>query len=130
MTIPNNARIAQQMKELEINMNMIQLKMFLDNSETILTQVKALGIPLHDCIVSFDLQKCPPAIKVDSYTTFIAILQEKKLFEKSRSKENITCVYNSSIYHGELDDKEQVPRLVIQRLFPHEWLKKQRRQSK
>ena len=104
-------------------MNMIQLKLFLDNSETILTKVKALGI------VSFDLQKCPPAIEVDSYTTFIVFLEEKKLFEKSRSKENITCVYNSSIYHGELDDKEQVPRLVIQRLFPHEWLKKQR-QSK
>ena len=41
---PDNER---KLKEVEVNMNMIQLKMFLDHSGTVLNQAKALGILLY-----------------------------------------------------------------------------------
>lgn len=51
LTEPENERAATKMKELETNLNMIQLRLFVDNSETILSQAKALGLPLYDCIL-------------------------------------------------------------------------------
>ena len=59
-TIPNDERGAIKLKELEINMSMIQLKLFLDNSERILSQARALVIPLYDLVVVFELLQCPP----------------------------------------------------------------------
>ena len=66
-TIPSKRRAAAKLKELEKNMNMIQLKLFLDNAESILRQANALDTPLHDCVVSFDLRECPPTVEVDKY---------------------------------------------------------------
>ena len=43
--VPSDERAAAKLKEIEININMIHLKLFLDNSETILARAKGLGIP-------------------------------------------------------------------------------------
>lgn len=91
-------------------MNMIQLKLFLNNSETIMSQAKALCIPLYDCIVMFDLRKCPIKIETFAYTHsknfftdcdcaecqngYFGSREEREGFENSRSKDNITCMYN------------------------------------
>jgi len=115
-TEPDNERAAAKMKELEKNMNMAQQKLFLDHSDTILSQAKALDLPLHDCVVEFDLCKCPPIIKVEDYRKGFTG-EERKGFEETRSKENITCIYHSHIINGESD-------LCMQRLFPLEWLSK------
>ena len=118
---PENERAALKLKELETNLNMIQLKLFLDNSVTILSQASSLNTPLHDCIVKFDLRECPPIVELyknaESYTT-----THKMGFEKTRSKENITCVYAASNYNGEMGESQI---LFMQRFFPHEWLSKQ-----
>ena len=66
-TLLESERANAKMKDLEINMNMIQLKLFLDNAEDILLQAKALELPLYDCVVRFDLRDCPPTIKVHDY---------------------------------------------------------------
>ena len=63
-----NERAATKLKELEINFTMVQLNMFLDHSDTILSQAKSLGIPLHDCIAVFDLRGCPMKVETFSYT--------------------------------------------------------------
>ena len=111
VSVPENERAATKMKELETNLNMIQLKLFLDSSETILAQAEALNIPLYDCDVRFDLRKCPPAVEVSKYT-------ETSLgFDETRSKKNITCIYASSFYFGDSEEG-----LAMQRFFPHEWL--------
>jgi len=124
--LPNNERDARKMKELETNINMIQLKLFLDNSETILSQAKALNLPLYDCVVDFDLCKCPSTVRVVDYREDFNVAEERKGFENSRSKDNITCDFYSRLItdNGEYDEDGDIPRLSIQRLFPHEWLRK------
>jgi len=120
--IPDDERAATKMKEMEINMNMIQLKLLLDNSEDILRQAEALELPLYDCVVCFDLCKCPPTFVVDDYKENFLKTEAVKGFEETRSKENITCDYYSQIFNGEFDEDGDAPRLCTQRLFPHEWL--------
>ena len=119
--VPNDERAANKLKELEINCNMIHLKLFFDRSETILNQAKSLGIPLYDCIAMFDLRQCPLTVEVVNYTDFYDSFEKQmKGFEDSRSKDNIMCVYYSQIYNGK---SEKVPRLAMQRFFPHKWLR-------
>merc|ERR1711971_1516446 len=113
-------REAAKLKEMEINANMIQLKLFLDHSETILSQVMALDIPLHDCIVRFELTTCPIEVTILNYINNDDP-ELKRGFEDSRSKENIICIFNSFIYDGSLVEG-QIPTLEVQRFFPHNWL--------
>ena len=47
--------------------------------------------------------------------------EERKGFEASRSKSNITCTFVSGIYIGD-SVFDEADTLQIQRLFPHEWL--------
>jgi len=116
-------RDASKLKELEINVNMIQLKIFKDNSEIILSQADTLGIPLNDCVVEFDLRKCPPAVETQRYTEYFKP-DEVKGYEDSRS-ESIMCIYRSYIIrNGVADGNGEAPSLFIQRLFPHEQLVK------
>ena len=115
----DDKRDARKMEDLEINMSMVQLKLFLDNSETILAQAKGLNLNLCDCLVVFD-NGHPTAVDVKKYTDVFERSDEQRRFEESRSKDNITCRYYSSIYIG--NRKGDVAR---QRLFPHEWLTKQ-----
>ena len=114
---PSNEMAAAKLKEIEINMNMIHLKLFLDNSETILSQASGLDIPLFDCVVAFDLRN--PALKVKVMEYMESFNSEDGIigFEKSRSKDNIMCVYYSNIYIGEVEEE-----LAMQRFFHHEWL--------
>ena len=122
-TLPVCPRIAAKFKELEINMNMIQLKLLLDNSETILSQAKALDLHLSDCVVSLDLRYCPPTIGVKKYTHWFDTPEEKRGFDETRSKENITCI---SFSHRESDEDDgTIPVFQIQKLYPSEWLMKQ-----
>ena len=115
--IPSDERAAAKLKEVEINMNMVQLKLFLDNSDTILAQAEDLGIPLHDCVVYFHL--CPLSVDVDNYVECFHP-EMRRGFEESRSKKNITCCYDSYISYG---DREW--EIVFSRsFFPHEWLTK------
>jgi len=123
--LPEDERDAAKLKELEINANMIQLRLFFDHSETILSQVEALDIPLYDCIVKFDLTKCPLEVKTRKYTDFGDTPERKRGFKDSRSKENITCFFVSCIYDGSLVEG-RTPILKLQRLFPHEWLSKKK----
>ena len=122
---PDNERAAANLKELEINANMIQLRLFFDHSETILSQVEALNIPLYDCIVKFNLTKCPVEVKTRKYTEFGDTPERKRGFEDSRSKGYITCIFMSCIYDGSLVEG-QIATLKSQRLFPHEWLSKKK----
>ena len=112
--------VPAKLKEMEINANMIQLKLFLDHSETILSQVKELDIPLYDCVVRFDLTSCPLEVTTDNYIDHDDP-ELKKSFEDSRSKENIACIFIAYMYDGSLVDGK-IPTLNMQRLFPHEWL--------
>ena len=118
--VPSDERVAAKLKELEINLSSVQLKLFLDHSESILSQAEALDIPLYDCIVRFDLTKCPLEVTAENNEIYRS-LEEKTCFECSRSKKNITCIYTSFFHYGSLVEG-QVPRLRMQRLFPHEWL--------
>jgi len=121
--VPDDQRAAAKLEELEKNLTMIQLKLFLDNSDTILSQASSLDLPLCDCVVTFDLSKCPPSISTSRYTKHCAIVgTSRKDFEGSRSEENITCVYISLFFPGELDEDSDTPLLELQRLFPREWL--------
>ena len=124
-TMPEDKRTATKLKELETNLNMVQLKLFLDNSDTILTQARSLNTPLYDCLVEFDLRESPPTTDVVKYTDVYEKPEHIKKFEETRLKENITCNYCTNFYRGELDEEEQVPRLIMRRLFPLEWLMKQ-----
>ena len=119
---PESERAAAKLEALEQNVSMIQLKLFLHNSDSILSQARSLGIPLHDCVVLFDLRKCPPTVEVECYTKSCESQKEIKSLEDMRSKENITWIYTSWIYHGYMDDDEDQPMLVMQKFFPHEWL--------
>jgi len=122
--VPSGQRAAAKMKEVETNFNMIHLKLFLDNAEDILRQAKALDLPLYDCVVRFDLCEYPPTttVVVENYKTNFLGPKAIKGFEDTRSKKNITCDFISHIINGELDKDGDVPRLLMQRLFPHELL--------
>ena len=121
---PDDKRAAAALKELEVNVNMIQLKLFYDNAETILNQADVLDLSLYDCVVVFDLRCCPVEVVVKKYTDYCNAPGTKKGFEESRSKENITCMYDSFVYSNEeLDeDEDSAPSIRVQRLYPHEWL--------
>jgi len=128
-TVPECPRIVAKLEDLETNLNMIQLKLFLDNSKTILNQTSSLelDLPLFDCVVVFDLRVCPHTITIKKYTKYYGstFIEELNGFECSRSKENIACIYNSCFYNGEsCKVKGEVNKLVTQRLFPHAWLMK------
>ena len=122
---PESERAAAKLEALEQNVSMIQLKLFLANAGIILNQASHLGIPLYDCIVQFDLNYCPPTVVTMNYTEYFVSSKSVKSFEESRSKENITCVYISNIYNGELDGLESIPKLSMQKLFPCEYLLKE-----
>ena len=121
---PESERAAAKLEALEQNFNMIQLKLFLDNAETILSQASSLDIPLHDCIVHFDFRDCPLSVKVLRYSEFYESQEERRGFEEGRSKENITCHYFSTIFNGELLASGRAPLIAMQRFYPHEWLAK------
>lgn len=117
---PEDERDASKLEELERNTLMMQLKLFLDNTETILEQVKSLDILLCDCVVLFDLRECPINIKTFTYTEYAnwhRIPEVKEGFGVHRSKENITCIYFSTFYTGDEPSKS-----LLQRLFPHKML--------
>ena len=117
-TLPECPRIAAKLKELEINSTMIQLKLLADNSDTILSQASSLKIPLCDCVVRFDLRECPLTVLVVRYTDVCVTPEQIEIFEKTRSKENITCSYCTNFFHrGNSEDK-----IVMQGIYPHEWL--------
>ena len=119
ITLPRIERDVAKMKALEINITMVQLKLYLDNAENILNQARSLDIPLHDCVVMFDIRQCPPTVEV-RYNEYCAA-ESIKGFEDTRSKENITCLYISYYDFGSLE----VSPFVMQRLFPHERLFKE-----
>ena len=116
---PESERAAAKLEALEQNFNMIQLKLFLDNSGTILSQARELNIPLHDCVVHFDLRYCPLTVEVIRYTERYVQPEQMKCFEETSSKENITCIYYSFFYMGTLGDNGVSPSIALQRLFPH-----------
>ena len=116
---PENERAAVKLKELETNLNMIQLKLLIDNSNTILSQATSFDIPLCDCMVNFDLRECPPTVDVKKYTDVYVTPEQLRRFEETRSKENITCIYCT--YYG--GDSEG--RVVTPGFYPHNWLSKQ-----
>ena len=103
ITAPDDERAATKLTELEININMIQLKLFLDNSDVILSQASSMDIPLCDCVVLFDIRDCPPTVITKCRT------------KSSRSEENIMVGYFSFMYSGQLNT---IGGLVMQRLFP------------
>ena len=83
----------------------------------------SLGFPLRDCVAKFDLRDCPPTVEVIRYSEYCYYSpKEMKCFEDTRSKENITCIYISWIYHGYMDEDGDQPGLAMQKFFPHEWL--------
>ena len=116
--IPDDERYAAKLEELEKNLTMVQLKLFLDNSELILSQIKELGTPFCDCVVRFDLRYCPPMIFVTNDNEDCTVPETKKGGETSRSEENITCGYICA-FNGESAPKSD---LYMQRLFSHAWL--------
>ena len=138
-SIAPNERAASKFHSLEMNVTNIQLKLFLDNAETILRQAEALDLSLNDCVVLFDLRHCPPIVVVDKYTLeLVSISGDGEDFEKSRSKDSIktVCIYKSYCFsNGGLDavgvttsnEKDArgnpvVPLLTSQRFFAHERL--------
>lgn len=86
---PENERAAAKVKELETNLNMIQLKLLVDNSDTILSQASSLKIPLCDCVVRFDLRECPLTVLVVRYTDVCVTPEQIEIFEKTRSKRTL-----------------------------------------
>ena len=119
---PESERAAAKLEALEQNFNMIQLKLFLDNSDTILSQARELNIPLCDCVVQFDIRYCPPTVEVMRYSEHYEQPEEVKYFEVGRSKANITCDYISSIFNGELLAPGTTTLIAMQRFYPQEWL--------
>ena len=137
---PECERVGTKLQELVINCNMVQQKLFLDSSEAILAQAKSLNLSLCDCIVVFDLGKCPIKIDTFAYTyegSFYCSCDcasceecnEGGYFESEEEKKgfkgNITCMFVSKncICDDVLDqDGEVVRSLQMQRFFPHEWL--------
>ena len=121
--MPESERDVAKLKELEINIIMVQQKLFHHYAKVIVDQASSLDIDLSDCVVRFDLRECPPSVTVVHYTKYFETSKERKGFEGSRSKANITCIYISDVYNGKSSDTDD-PDLVMQRLFPHEWLTK------
>ena len=76
---------------------MIQLKLFLDNSEIILAQAGALNIPLYDCDVKFDLRQCPPAIEVTKYTETLRFDETRSTTDSHEDRKSVVRV--SGVYH-------------------------------
>lgn len=113
----HKSRAATKLKDLEVNSTMLHLKMFLDNSNTILTQASSKDLSLYDCVVQFDLRKYPSTIGVLKYTAHFSTPELKKAFEDTRTKGYITCVYFSCLFNDEGSGKE-VPTFQMQRLFP------------
>ena len=96
-----------------------------------MNQAKVLGIPLYDCIVTFDLRACPPTIRVQGYKEKFKP-ETVEGFNETRSKENITCLFYSNIIVKELDDSGDGPLLEVLfmwSLFPHEWLTKHNKEE-
>ena len=132
-TLVENERAATKLMELEKNITSIQLKLFRDHAEYIKSQSSSLGISLWDCVAVFDLRCCPTEVEVMKYTDHYKP-KAAKGFRKSRSKDNITCIYNSNIFNGTYaakDDEDKVqiynvPKLSMQKMFPHDWLLKQK----
>ena len=118
---PESERNVAKMKALEINITMVQLKLYLENAESIRRQARYLGIPLFDCVVEFDLRQCPPRVTTRRYSDHYKSPEAIKSFEDTRSKENMTCLYISYYNFGSLE----VSPFVMQRLFSHETLFKE-----
>ena len=95
---------------------MIQLKLFLDHSGAILRRAEELDLPLHDCVVRFDLRRCPPEI-----TTKV---NESRL--SNQAKDGVACVYFAHFYSGlftEADcEKGGLKTVTMRRILPHKWL--------
>jgi len=70
--LPESERATALLKDLEINLTMVQLKVCLDNMELILGQTNSLDTPLYDCVVQFDLRACPPVVAAIKYTNYFA----------------------------------------------------------
>ena len=121
---PENEREAAKLEALEQNVNMIQLKLFLDNSNMILSQASSLDIPLYDCIVLFYLSQCPLGVQRYTHSEFYKSQEESRGFEEGRSKENIVCMYRSNVYNGELLSSGESPFIWVNRIYPLEWLTK------
>ena len=81
LTIPENERTATKLEDLEKIMTMVQLKLFLDNTETILNQAISLGFDLCDCVVKFDLRQYPPTVAVGDYRDEFDNPEGRKGFE-------------------------------------------------
>ena len=126
MAVPDDVRAATKMEELEVNITAIQLKLFLDNAETVLKQASLLDIPLSDCVVHFDLSVCPTKVETVKYSNerfYGSSSEALNDFEISRSKDNITCLYTSFFYNnGDLCPSGRDPNVTMQRLFPLELL--------
>ena len=61
--------------------------------------------------------ECPATVTIKNYIELYDDPELKRDFEDSRSKENITCIYRSCTYISSVCDD-----LIMQRLFPHEWI--------
>ena len=132
--IPSDERSAAKLEELEMNITSIQLRLFFEGTETILKQAKVLNLPLCDLVVLFDLCICPPTVHALDYNEYFCDNPaEKKGYEASRSKDNITCVYRT--YHSNVQSMSRSVNqkqnlcfgegdCIMQRLYPHEWLNK------
>ena len=120
---PEDERAALKFRELEININMIQLKLFLDHSATILEQAKSLNIPLCDCVVRFELRYYPPKVTTHHYSE--CYVSTPKEYEASRSQKNISCMFYSYNFTGDVISThlgEPSSMLCMQKLFPWKWL--------
>jgi len=121
LEVPENERIAESLKNVEINITTIQLKLFLDNSEAILHQARSLDIPLCDCVVLFNLRPCPVKVECKLYTDVYNTPEVRKGFTDTRSRENITCIYTGS-FNGGKDQDINASMIDMQRFFPYSWL--------
>lgn len=134
MVIPDNGdlgdgaplRVGKKLADLLTNLTMIQLKLFLDNSDDHKPSKLVRSSFVRLC-GSICLQKCPHTITVTKYTEYYgSSAVQLNGYECSRSRENIACVYNACLYNGDSGEVEgKVTKLVTQRLFPHVWLLKQ-----
>ena len=123
------------MIKLEQNLTSIQLKLFLDNSGSIINQANSMNVPLYDCVVHFDLRFCPPSVDVEcsklrnisnqikAGSLRVTDQKGKNIEEECiRSKENIICTYHSYKYYEEIDEENEEKRVTMTRSFPHKWL--------
>ena len=104
IVVPEDERAAAKLEDLEKNMAMIQQKLILESAEAIRSRASSLGVPLHDCIVSFDLSECPPKVEV-----------KRQTYLDCRSKET-TCVFQTYLYN-----EGKVQKHCMQRKFQIEF---------